>query len=76
MNAGDKMIFGNQLKSVVSKVAVEPMVTEDGTVVEALTSGRGILQRIILSPGLMGTANAVLEKLEKDVLEMWFGPSK
>lgn len=76
MGAGDKMIFGHQLKSVVSKVMSEPIRTEDGTEVEALTSGRGIMQRILLSPGLMGTANAVLEKLEKDVLDMWFSPSK
>jgi len=76
MNVGDKLIFGNQLKSVASQVLPDYIEAEDGTKVGAVTSGRGIMQRIINSPVLMGISNRVLEKLEKDVLEMWFGDDK
>ena len=72
MSPGDKLFFGPSLKSVCSQVYPESIEVEDGSVkVDAATSGRGILQRIISSPFITGLGNAVLEKAEQDILKMW-----
>ena len=70
MDPGDKLFFDNCLKSVVSTVHDE-ITTEDGEQIEAATSARGILARIISSPFLQGLTNNVLHKLEDKVLEIW-----
>lgn len=72
MSPGDKLFFGNCLKSVVAQVYPDYIEVEDGSIkVEAATSARGILQRIITSPFLTGIAGACLEKLEQDCLQIW-----
>lgn len=72
MSPGDKLFFGPSLKSTVSQVYPESIETEDGSVkVDACTSGRGILHRMVFSPFLVGIANRVLEKTEKDILAIW-----
>ena len=73
MHPGDKLFFDTALKSVVSTVYDDYIYTEDGEKVEAATSGRGILARLITSPFLTGVANAVLEKLEQNILNIWDG---
>lgn len=70
MDPGDKLFFDNCLKSVVSTVHDE-ITTEDGEQIEAATSARGILARIISSPFLQGLVNSVLSNTEKKVLEIW-----
>lgn len=70
MDPGDKLFFDNCLKSVVSAVHDE-ILTEEGEEIEALTSGRGILARIITSPFLQGMSNSILDTLEKYVIEHW-----
>ena len=72
MSPGDKLFFGPSLKSTVSEVYPDYIEVEDGSIkVEAATSARGILQRILSSPFLVGFANRILEKTEKDALEIW-----
>jgi hypothetical protein len=71
MNPGDKLFFDSALKSTVSTKYDDYILTEDGEKVEACTSGRGILARLITSPFLQGLCNSVLEKLENDMLAMW-----
>ena len=71
MNPGDKLFFDSALKSTVSTVYDDYIMTEDGQKVEACTSGRGILARLITSPFLQGLCNSVLEKLENDMLDIW-----
>lgn len=75
MDPGDKLFFDNCLKSVVSAVHDE-ITTEEGEQLDGLTSGRGILARIITSPFLQGIANGVLDKLEKDVISYWYTGNK
>ena len=51
MSPGDKLFFGPSLKSTVSEVYPDYIEVEDGSIkVEAATSARGILQRILSSP--------------------------
>lgn len=70
MNPGDKLFFDNCLKSVCSTVHDE-IVTENGMQVDAVTSGRGIMARIISSPFLQGLSNSTLEKLEQNIIEVF-----
>ncbi len=70
MNPGDKLFFDNCLKSVCSSVYDE-ITTEGGEQVAAITSGRGVLARIISSPFIQGLANAALRKLEEDVISIY-----
>jgi len=71
MSPGDKLFFDSSLKSVCSTVYPESLECDDGTKVDAATSCRGILARIINSPFLTGMANSVLEKLEQNMLAEW-----
>lgn len=74
MGIGDKLFFCNNLKSVASQVYPDYIEVEDGSLkVEAATSGRGILARIIVSPFLSGLCNNVLKTLEDQCLQIWFG---
>ena len=73
MQPGDKLFFDNCLKSVTSRVYPESIMTEDGQKVDACTSARGILARIIMSPFITGLGNSVLEKLEQNVLDVYDG---
>lgn len=60
-----------RLNTHVSTKYDDYIMTEDGQKVEACTSGRGILARLITSPFLQGLCNSVLEKLENDMLDIW-----
>ena len=73
MNAGDKLEFDSSLKSVCAGSVDDGWTTEDGSVTcDALFSAVGINKRIINSPMLTGIANRCLEKIEEDVLKMYF----
>lgn len=71
MSPGDKLFFDSSLKSVCSTVYPDYIMTEDGKKVEAATSCRGVLARLITSPFTSGIANSVLEKLENNMLAVW-----
>lgn len=76
MGAGDKIEFDSSLKSVSSGCVEHGWETEDGSVTcDALFSAVGIHKRLITSPIQTGIMNRNLEKIEKDVLEMYFGKS-
>jgi len=72
MGGGDKLEFDSSLKSIATAVA-EPWEVEDGSVTcDAWFSAIGINNRLILSPILTGIGNRCMEKLEQDVLKMYF----
>ena len=73
MSGGDKIEFDSSLKSVCSGTDPEGWVTEDNSVkCDALFSTVGICKRLINSPLLTGIANRCLEKVESDILDMYF----
>ena len=76
MNTGDKQVFGNQLKHTISKVMSKPMYTEEGEEVDAVFSAEAVSRRICMSPVLMGMSSQIMEKIEKDVLDIYFGDKK
>lgn len=72
MTGGDKLEFDSSLKSVCTSVE-EPWEVEDGSVTcHAWFSAIGMDHRIILSPKITGIGNKCLEKLEQDVIDMYF----
>lgn len=68
---GDKIVYDSSLKSVISDVMDEPMVTQSGIEVDAVFSGTGINRRTITSPLTVGTVQRTLEKLEFNIIDMW-----
>lgn len=72
-SSGDKGVFGNQLKTIFSRVMVGTNETEDGDPIDAVFSYNGVNARIVLSPELMGTANTVLSVLSKQAAAIYFG---
>ena len=76
MNTGDKQVFGNQLKHTISKVMSRPMFTEEGEEIDAVFSAEAVSRRICMSPTLMGMSSQIMEKIEKNVLDIYFGDKK
>lgn len=73
MNTGDKIVIDSSLKSVCAKVIPDKIQTEDGSIeVELLTSCRGINNRIVFSPLIVGVGSLIMEKHEKNMLDMYF----
>ena len=68
---GDKLVFGNQGKSVIGDVFDEPLVTENGTEIDAQFGRRSIYNRIIMSPDLIGTTTSLLEVIGKKAFELY-----
>jgi hypothetical protein len=62
---GDKVVFANQLKSVISDVFENDIVSETGVVVDAKFSGKSIYNRIVNSPYLIGTTATILKLIAK-----------
>jgi hypothetical protein len=75
--AGNKIVFGGSLKSVLAEVIPENMPTgaklgDSDVVVGAVLGGSSVLNRIVLSAHINGSVNRILEKAEKDLLDIFF----
>ena len=69
---GDKGVFANQMKSVISDVFTETVTNEDGEKIDAIFSYKGILNRIVNSPILIGTTNRLIKHVSKQVADIYF----
>jgi len=72
MQAGSKIEFSGSLKSVCSEVTDEPWELDDGSTVDALFSGIGISNRIVVSPIRQGLINKILGDLEQKMLNEYY----
>jgi hypothetical protein len=70
---GDKIVFGNMLKSVIGRIDDQPIVTEHGEVVDAVFGANSVFDRIVLSPFIQGISEKVISKAEDDVVKLYFG---
>ena len=70
-----KLVFGNQMKSIISNVVEKPYIAEDGTVVDITFSRQSIANRIVNSMDLIGTSNTVLALIEKEAIELYLNKS-
>lgn len=68
---GDKLVFGNQMKSIISNVVDQPYIAEDGTVVDITFSRQSISNRIVNSMDLQGTSNTVLKLIEEEMIRAY-----
>jgi hypothetical protein len=72
-HAGDKMVIDSSLKTVSCTVLPVAPVTESGEEIDALFSATSISNRIVNSPILTGITEKVMEKLEQNVIDVYFG---
>ena len=73
MDMGSKIEFSGPFKSVNAYQVNEGWMSEDGSIeVDALFSSLGISNRIANSPLVTGIAARVMDKVEKDILELYF----
>lgn len=71
-SVGDKVVFANQMKSIISDVMTGTNKTESGEDIDALFSYVSINNRIVLSPELIGTTTTLLKLMSKRVAESYF----
>ena len=71
--AGDKGVFGNQMKSVFGRVMTGENVTESGLEIDAIFSDKSIEDRIVMSARLAGMANALLLRIGQNVVAAYRG---
>lgn len=73
MEGGDKLVFGSSLKSVCAEVKDHDIPTEDGSVkVQGIIAAMSQQNRMVLTPLILGVSNRILEKMEKDMLDIYF----
>ncbi len=68
---GDKLVFANQMKSVVGKVIEDDVYTEEGEKIDAIFGSRSVAARIVLSPYIIGTTATILKKLAQLAVEIY-----
>lgn len=73
---GDKLVVANQLKATTSNVFTKPCYTESGREVDVFFWATGINNRCVVSPFLYSLSAACTEKIEKDIVAMYFEDEK
>ena len=69
---GDKGVFANQMKSVISSVFTGEVTTESGQKVDAYFSYRSILNRQVTSPITMGTTIRLVKHVSRQLADVYF----
>lgn len=70
---GDKLVFANQLKSVVGEVMDYDVHTEAGEKIDAIFGERSIAARIVHSPKIIGTTITLLKVVAQQAVKMYKG---
>ena len=70
---GDKVVFGNQLKSIISEVMDYEMKTESGLEIDAVFGAQSIFNRIVNSAFITGTTNTLLGVIGKKAAKIYKG---
>ena len=70
---GDKVVFANQLKSVIGEVMDYDIHTESGEKIDALFSNIAIAKRIVNSPYIIGTTISLLKLIGKKSIQIYRG---
>lgn len=65
---GDKLVLGNQLKTIISDVIAVPHEADDGSIIDISFGRNSIDARIVNSMDLISTSNTLLERFEKDII--------
>ena len=70
---GDKIVFCNQMKSVISEVMTTDMITESGDIIDAVFGQASIEARVVTSPSVIGTTNTILSVIGKKAVQIFKG---
>lgn len=70
-SSGDKLIFANQMKSVIGEVMDYDVHTEDGAKIDAMFGFRSVAARIVESPIIIGTTTTLLKKFAEIAVKMY-----
>lgn len=73
MGEGDKMVFANQMKSVVGRVMSGINKTETNVPIDAMFGYQSFANRIALSPELLGTTNTLLIEIGRRAVAAYRG---
>ena len=71
--AGDKLVFGNALKTTISRVDTNGITTEDGQPVQGIFGDKSIAARQVGSPDRTGIVSNVIVELSYLVAKTYFG---
>lgn len=69
---GDKSVFANQMKSVISDIFTSDIYTESGVKIDAMFSFAGIMDRVVTSPLTIGTTLRILKEVSKQAADIYF----
>jgi hypothetical protein len=72
MGVGDKAVFGNQMKTVVGHILTGINETESGVQLDAIFGAKSIMDRIVLSPLIIGTTNTLLRVIGEKAAALYF----
>ena len=67
---GDKGVFCNQLKTVFGEVFPGEVHTESNVVIDAIFGQKSVDDRIVGSPGIIGSSTALLRHVGKTAARM------
>lgn len=70
--AGHKLIFGSQLKSVISEEMTYDMTTEDGMPIDAKFSFRSVMARVVLGAIKQGMMTTNVKLIGKGMADIFF----
>lgn len=70
-DVGDKLVFANQMKSVIGEVINDSIYTEEGDKVYAIFGAKSIAARIVLTPYIIGTTTTILNKIAQNAVELY-----
>lgn len=71
IGVGDKVVFSNQMKSVIGGVIDYPITTTEGEQIDAFFGYRSILARVVNSPLIIGTTNVLIDKITNRFIELY-----
>lgn len=72
IKAGDKLVFSNQMKSIIGRVMEGVNETESGEPIDAHFGYNSVVNRVVLGPEVIGTTNTFLKVLSKHVAKVYF----
>lgn len=69
---GDKIVLSHQLKSVIRRVYSDPVVTEDGELIDIIFGCTSVDNRIVNSAWLIGTGSIISDEITQRAVAMYF----
>ncbi len=69
--AGDKGVFGNQMKTVFGEVMEAPVLTESNVEIDAIFGQKSVADRIVNSFDIVGTTTTLLDVIAQEMVRVY-----